>query len=416
MHHARLRDGKCATTSSLSIASAGAPTVLTFVRLLIATSINGMNDSAWHHFSTHVDEHSNRIRKRCGLLLPEQNIRTILKIHTMTEIAALRRNATERNRGKVYLDRKPKPRNASSQRRFSPKTHGMPHKSSPSENLTQRTTNGDSPRAILDFEQSFLQFQFSDPFEQDFPQECPTGAVSSRDVSRVSQRSNEQPIPSSSQRTMELLNQISDCHSENEVSIFAPDLETSLVCDTPPQTPSRRTRVPTESPERMETDFPHQCHATPSTQGTSSQEFSITTSTASSTSSPTNRVRPQPQEITPDTDPRMAVLRFHIDEYTDSNFLRIMEDLNSNAQVVKLDIRRSPQSYNSDDIPSPHFCDRIRTAEDLALLFSVLETMPSLQYLHLHHFEASDLDPLDDLLGRNPALNKLKVQIFDLHV
>eukprot|EP00934_Nitzschia_sp_Nitz4_P007065 Nitzschia sp. Nitz4//scaffold145_size56662//31089//31679//NITZ4_006559-RA/size56662-processed-gene-0.16-mRNA-1//1//CDS//3329536583//7055//frame0 len=94
-----------------------------------------------------------------------------------------------------------------------------------------------------------------------------------------------------------------------------------------------------------------------------------------------------------------------IDSYDEIDFLHVLEDLRENPCIARLDIRRG-------DAPSLS-----RTEEDLALLFAVLETMPHLEYLELHHFEASDLDALDELLEKETSkLTRMKIEFHDLHV
>lgn len=250
-----------------------------------------------------------------------------------------------------------------------------------------------SPTAVSDFEQSFLQFKtMGDPFG--VPDHLQPVRVASRDLRQQSYQSRYgRKRQSSARKTIDVLSRISDA-KQDSLSIYSPELETSVFVETPetPETPQRRTDCPTmfESPEepivanileqqfeKLSMGFERQFAVGPYRLG----------------------------KVVASNDPIMNRLELSIDEYSDAAYLHIMKDLQNNVQLRVLQIRRRPPTEL-----------RQRNHADLRYLYSILGQMSNLKELHLQHFEAEDLEALDDQMESSPVLKSLKVVISDLHV
>jgi hypothetical protein len=104
-------------------------------------------------------------------------------------------------------------------------------------------------------------------------------------------------------------------------------------------------------------------------------------------------------------DPGMSKLKLHIDDYNETTFIKIIEELHSNDRVTKLHICRSWVGEKG----------RTRSPKDLALLFEAIHTIPKLELLRLSNFEAYDLEDLYDAIDANPTLMTFRLRLSELH-
>lgn len=95
-------------------------------------------------------------------------------------------------------------------------------------------------------------------------------------------------------------------------------------------------------------------------------------------------------------------LRLYIDDYDPGFFTKLMHDLMSQPRVAKLDIFRNE-----------HPSQRIRSTEDMALFFQVVQSLPNLKTLHLSNLDASSND-LEHLPGA--VFGHRRLQIVKLHM
>lgn len=117
-----------------------------------------------------------------------------------------------------------------------------------------------------------------------------------------------------------------------------------------------------------------------------------------------NATPSQPLLELPGDDSQPLRLCLLIDEYDPRKYTQVLKELIGNYQIIQLDIHRARSKRS-----------RHRTNHDLLSLFSVLETLPSLQGLHLQDFESHQLEliPFEELLESNPQLTSLEIRTSD---
>lgn len=105
-------------------------------------------------------------------------------------------------------------------------------------------------------------------------------------------------------------------------------------------------------------------------------------------------------------DSAASKLRLYIDNYNETAYIKALEDLASNPNVIKLDICRS-RAASADGKENVNRC---RTQSQLASLFSVVRTLANLKILRLTNFEQSDFDNFPDAMEAHPSIQMVNIQ------